>query len=122
MENKDFDFIKKNKYPIIFLVVVFLAQLSELASDKIGSSTIYHYFMYACYFVMVFLLLTVKKDNSKHLSRIERIKKSLLNHPLRNLIIDTKSGYSDISKKLLTGSDVPEESKKLEDKQNQLKH
>jgi len=115
MENKDFDFIKKSKYPIIFLVIVFLAQLLELASDKIGNSTIYHYFMYLCYFVMAFLLLSVKKEKS-NLSRIERIKRSLLNHPLRNLIIDTKKGYTDISKKLLSNGNVPEEPKKLEER------
>lgn len=109
----------KKKYAIAFLVIVFLAQLLELASAKVGNSTIYQYFMYLCYFIMVFLLLTVKKDNSKPLSRIEKLKRSLLNHPLRNLIIDTKAGYNDISKKLLSDNEV-QERKKIEDNTNQL--
>lgn len=110
------------KYAVAFFVIVFLAQLLELASDKIGNSIVYRYFMIICYVIMAFLILTMKKDKSKSLSLSGKIKKSLLNHPLHNLIIDTKKGYTDISKKLLSDGDVPEEPKKLEDNTNQLKN
>jgi len=111
----------KKKYAISFLGIVFLAQLLELASDTIANSIIYHYFMYGCYLVMAFLLLTMKKDKSEHLSTMGKIKKSLSDHPLRNLIIDTKDTYNDISKKHLFG-DVSKDKKKLEEKNNQLKY
>lgn len=121
--NKDFDFIKKNKYAIVFLVIVFLAQILDLASDKISNSTIYNYFMYLCYAIMVFYLLTgTKNDKYKNLSRIQKIKKSLVSHPLRSLIIDSKKAYTEISDKHLLGGDVSKGTKKLEDNNtNQLK-
>lgn len=117
------DFIIKNKYIIIFLGVVFIAQLLELSSDKISASTIYHYFMYLCYGIMVIFLLTGKKNDNKNLSRIERIKKSLYSHPLRSLIIDSKKAYNEISEKHLLGGGGKTRNKKIEDNNtNQLKN
>ena len=104
--------IVKKKYVIYFLVIVFILQLLELASAKIGNSTIFHYLMYTCYFVMTILLLTVKKDKT-NLSFMGRIKRSLFDNSIKNLIIDSKEIFNDIIKIHLPGS-VSEENKKLE--------